>query len=80
MKYLVEEVKCNLQALDNFNRAPIMAASKHLPCLQYLCEKRCDLTVTDVHGATLLHFAAQEEIADYLIKEHHLDPKHPRMD
>ena len=57
-----------------------MAASKHLPGLQYLCEMGYDPTVTEMHGATLLHFAAQDgtvEIVDYLIKEGYFNPNTP---
>ena len=80
VKYMIEDVKCNLHALDHFDRTPIMFAVRSLPCLQYLYEKHCDPTGQTVLGETILHFAAREgshDIIDYLIKEHYFDPNTP---
>ena len=74
VKYMIEDLQCNSQALDNFGRTPIMSALTSLPCLQYLREKGCDPTVTEMHGETLLHLVGTIEIVDFQIREGYFNP------
>ena len=83
VKYFVEDLLCNPQALNYWYYTPVMlAAFSSLPCVKYFVEviNSCALKDKTILDETILDFAAyggHTEIINYLINDHDFSPNTP---
>ena len=82
VKFLVTEIKCDLEAEDEYNNRPLhfaCAFSGNVELVSYLIKVAgCDINARGVQGRTILHMACEEnhlEVVKFLVTEIKCDPE-----